>query len=134
MHELAICQGLLSQVRRVAEQKGATSVHSIRLRIGPLSGVEAPLLRQAFSIARGDTIAQGAGLEIEFAPVTVQCRICGAESAAAPNRLLCGQCNAWQVRVTGGDELLLMSVELSGMPATAGTAPISNREEHPTHV
>ena len=48
MHELSVCQGLLDQVTGIARQHQATGVARIRLRIGPLSGVEPQLLQQAF--------------------------------------------------------------------------------------
>jgi hydrogenase nickel incorporation protein HypA/HybF len=88
-------------------------VERIRLRLGPLSGVEAPLLGNAYAIAAAGTIAEGAVLDIEPAPVRVQCITCGAESEATPNRLLCGACGDWHTRLVSGDEMLLASLELS---------------------
>ena len=54
MHELAICQALMEQVERIAEEERADQVLSIHLAIGPLSGVESRLLEQAFSVARAN--------------------------------------------------------------------------------
>ena len=64
MHELSVCQGLLDQVAGIARQNQATGVKLIRLRIGPLSGVEPQLLEQAFPLARAGTIAERAELAI----------------------------------------------------------------------
>jgi len=113
MHELSICQGLLSQVKRVAKENDARSVALIRIRVGALSGVEPPLLERAFEIAREGTVAQEAELEIETGPVVVKCQECGASSAVPANRLVCQYCGEWRVNVTEGDELLLLSVELN---------------------
>jgi hydrogenase nickel incorporation protein HypA/HybF len=113
MHELAVCQGLLSQVEEIAEREDAQSVELIRLRIGPLSGVEPELLRQAFSIARAGTIAANAELLIEDLPVKILCSQCGAYSEAPPNRLLCANCGDYRTQLQSGDELLLASVELT---------------------
>lgn len=113
MHELSVCQGMLSQVTAVAREHGARSVTRIVLRIGPLSGVEPRLLRDAFPIARAGTVAAEAELEIEELAVRVRCTVCGAETDVLPNRLLCGECGDWKTQVIGGDELLLASVELS---------------------
>lgn len=112
MHELAVAQGLIGQVARVAMAHDAARVTVIRLAIGPLSGVEAPLLDRAFSIARIGTPAEEARLEIETPPVRVFCPACGIETEAAVNRLLCGQCGGWQVTLRSGDELTLLSVDL----------------------
>jgi hydrogenase nickel incorporation protein HypA/HybF len=112
MHELSICLSLLDQVERIAREHGADRVERILLRIGPLSGVEAPLLANAYPLAAAGTIAEAATLEIESAPVRVHCTECGAETDAAPNRLLCGDCGGWHTRLVSGDEMLLANLEL----------------------
>jgi len=78
MHELSICQGLMTKVEQVALENGATSVETIFLSVGPLSGVEPPLLKRAFEIARLGTIAESAELEIQTGPIIVECRECGS--------------------------------------------------------
>lgn len=112
MHELSVCQGMLSQVLAVAEEHGAHAVTRVTLRVGPLSGVEPRLLEQAFPVASAGTLASGAELVIEEEPITVQCRRCGAVTAANIQRLVCGACGDWRTQLTGGDELLLASVAL----------------------
>jgi hydrogenase nickel incorporation protein HypA/HybF len=113
MHELAVCQSLLDQVQRIAADHGADRVERILLRIGPLSGVEGPLLRNAFPLSAAGTVAEHAVLEIEPAPVRVHCITCGAETDATPNRLVCGACGDWHTRLVSGDEMLLARLELS---------------------
>jgi len=122
MHELAICQDLLSQVSRIANERGATRVDRIVTVIGPLSGVEIPLLESAFSIARCGTVAADAILETEPCGILVQCRQCGATSETSAGNLTCRQCGDWRVDLKQGDEMLLRTVELSGIsdPETAG--------------
>jgi hydrogenase nickel incorporation protein HypA/HybF len=122
MHELAVCQGLIRQVERIARQEGATQVDSIKLSIGPLSGVEPPLLERAFEIARMGTVAQRAELEIGTGPIVVECRTCGSSGEASVNRLLCPACGDWRVSVRQGEEMTLMRVELSGIPETQAAA------------
>ena len=119
MHELAVCESLLAQVRQIAAQRGAGSVGCITLRIGPLSGVEPDLLRHAFEIARAGAYTPESWLEIERVEVELRCRDCGAESGAAPNRMLCSDCGSWQVDLIRGDEMLLASVELRMSAETA---------------
>jgi len=112
MHELSICLSLLDQVERIAREHGADRVERIVLRIGPLSGVEAPLLANAYPLAAAGTIAEHATLDIEAAAIRVKCSACGAETEAEPNRLLCGQCGDWHTRLVSGDEMLLANMEL----------------------
>ena len=114
MHELSICQSLLSEVARAAAANDATEVNRIAVAIGPLSGVDASLLVRAFEVARMGTIAAHAELEIETMPAVVWCKECEIETPVAANALLCGRCGTWQVELRSGAELLLKRVELSG--------------------
>lgn len=112
MHELALCQAMMSQVETIAREHRATRVTSITLGIGPLAGVEAKLLHSAYPLACAGTIAEGARLMIEATPIRVHCTSCGEESDALVNRLVCGHCGDWRTELLSGDEMLLVSVEL----------------------
>lgn len=113
MHELSLCQGLLTQVVAIAAQHHASGVKNIVVRLGPLAGAEPQLLAQAYSLARAGTIAENAELTIEALTVRVACERCGAETDAAPAKLICGICGDWHTRLVSGDEMLLASVELT---------------------
>ena len=113
MHELSVCQALIAQVEKVAQQHQAIAVEQLIVQIGVLSGMEPELLQQAFTIARTTSpVTQQSVLVIESLPIRVYCSSCDKESTATANRLLCGYCGAWQTRLVSGDELLLKSVEL----------------------
>jgi len=119
MHELAVCQSLLGEVERIAADNGGGRVSRIDLAIGPLSGVETPLLERAFTVARAGTCAEAAELVVTTMPISVRCRSCGSESEALANRLLCGHCGDWQVDLVSGDELQITSLALVDDPMTA---------------
>ena len=112
MHELAVCQSLMDQVENIALERNAQLVTSIVIAIGPLSGVEAQLLKNAYPIASAGTVAENAELIIEYLPVRVKCTQCGEESDTLPNKLICKQCGDWRTTLISGDEMMLMSVEL----------------------
>jgi hydrogenase nickel incorporation protein HypA/HybF len=112
MHELAICQSLINQVETIASERNAQRVTSIIIGMGPLSGVEAQLLKNAYPIASAGTVAENAELIIEYLPIRVKCSLCGSESDASPNKLICKICGDWRTTLISGDELMLMSVEL----------------------
>lgn len=116
MHELSVCLALMNQVNRIAGEHGARRVDRIVLQIGPLSGVESALVRNAFPLAAAGTVAEEADLVIEDLPVRVECTSCGAQSEAAPNRLLCGSCGDYRTRVVSGEEMTLASLELVTAP------------------
>ena len=111
MHELAVCQALISQVEDIAGQR-MTRVLQVRVGIGPLSGIEPQLLESVYPLACAGTRAEGSQLEIEQTDVRVRCRGCSAETTASPNRLVCGMCGDWHTDLLAGDELLLLRVEL----------------------
>jgi len=133
MHELAICQSLMSQVESIVLEHNAQCVSSIKVGMGPLSGVEAQLLKNAYPIASAGTVAEGAELIIEELPVRVKCTQCGSESDALPNKLVCKQCGAWQTSLLSGDELLLMSVELEREPACSDDLNEADKSEFNIH-
>jgi hydrogenase nickel incorporation protein HypA/HybF len=111
MHELAICQALIVQIEDIAGKRPGR-VRQVRLGIGPLAGVEPRLLADAYPLVCAGTIAEGSQLEIEETDIRVRCRVCGAETMATPNRLICGTCGDWHTDLLTGDELLLLRIEL----------------------
>lgn len=111
MHELSVCQALVTKITELARQHSASRVIEARIAIGPLSGVEPRLIESAYPLACAGTLADGSRLEIEERPLRVRCRVCGGESAAAPSRLVCAHCGDWRTDLTGGNELLLLQVE-----------------------
>ncbi len=112
MHELSVCMALLDQVNAIAEERDARRVTRIELTVGPLSGIEIDLLESAWPIASAGTLADGADFAVEATPVVVHCSVCGAETQAQSNNLVCGQCGAHQTRIVSGEEMILQRVEL----------------------
>ncbi len=120
MHELAVCQALLDEVERIARERRAERVCSVRVRLGALAGVEPQLLQRAYEIARAGTLAAEAALAIEESPTRVYCPRCRTEGPARAQRLVCAACGEWRTQLVAGDELVLMSVDLiSSDDATA---------------
>ena len=112
MHELSICQALIDQVKNIALEHNAPCVTSIVIGIGPLSGVEAHLLKNAYPVASAGSVAEHAELIIEQRPIRIKCNQCGSESDALANKMVCKHCGNWQTTLISGDELMLISVEL----------------------
>ena len=119
MHEFAVCRDMLQQIETIAADEQATAVDTITVRIGPLSGIEAHLLSQAFPLAAAGTVAENAELIIEALPIKVKCQLCGAETEAKANRLICGKCGDYHTQLLSGDEMLLASLELLKEPQEA---------------
>jgi len=132
MHELSVCEALLTQVRSTAESNRATGVGRITVRLGPLSGVEPDLLAQAFTIARNGPMTEQASLVIEAQPIRIRCRDCGNENEARANQLLCKACKSFRVDLISGDELLLARVELQGVSDPPN--PLTDSKASSDHV
>lgn len=115
MHELSICIALVEQVNRVMREHRASAVERIVLEVGPLSGVEAPQLQHAWLLAAIGTAAEEAEFVIETAPLKVRCTRCDAVSAVVANRLVCASCGDCRTQLVSGDEMLLTTLELSGI-------------------
>jgi len=111
VHELSVCQALLTQVAEIAGSRRARVVERITVEVGPLSGTEPTLLLNAF-IAMRSGITSTAELRIEHCTVGITCLECGAYSQTQPNRLICAPCGSWRTRVIAGDGLRLLRVEM----------------------
>ena len=113
MHELSLCQNIVRQLQSLAQEHQASHVSVVRLRIGPLSGVDYTLLQNAFPVASADTIADKAVLQIENTAIRIICQDCNEESEVGANKLLCASCGSNNTRLSSGDEMLLVDVEFS---------------------
>ena len=91
-------------------QRAADAVERIDIEVGPLSGVDATQLLQAFNVLRTGSVAAGARLVIEASGVCVECLECGARSDTVANRLVCKTCGGFRTRMIAGDELRLTRV------------------------
>jgi len=112
MHELAICQALMTQVETIARDNHAVRVTTITVGMGPLAGVEEQLLKNAYPVASAGTVAADAELIIQLTPVRVHCPGCNKQSTVQSNRLVCSHCGDWRTELLSGDELILIRVEL----------------------
>ncbi|SFL05733.1 hydrogenase maturation nickel metallochaperone HypA [Geodermatophilus ruber] len=114
MHELAITQAV---VDAVVEQVGGARIGDARitavhLRIGRVSGVVPDAVRFCFDLVAAGTPVAGARLEIDEPPGVGCCNSCGAVFAVEDLLLGC-RCGSTDVRVRGGDDLVVTAVEVA---------------------
>ncbi len=112
MHEFSIVQSLLSLIESYAEENGAFRVSKVVVSVGVLSGVEPSLLETAFNTFKEGTVAQDAELLIELEKLKLKCGSCGKESEKEELNLVCPECGSQNTEVTGGEDLLLKSLEM----------------------
>lgn len=112
MHEMSICESLLSVIEGQATQQNFDRVSRVRLEIGPLAGVETKALRFCFDAVTHGSVAEGAALEIISMPVSGWCMPCAKEVAVEARYDPCPICGSYQVQITGGDELRIKDMEV----------------------
>ncbi len=109
MHELSIAE---SVVRIASAHAGGRRVTKVELKVGHLRQVVPSALEFSFELVADGTPVEGAELEIEIVPAAGRCRKCGRESEQDGFPLHCGACGSLDIEVTGGEELLVDSLEL----------------------
>ncbi|MBE3100577.1 MAG: hydrogenase maturation nickel metallochaperone HypA [Planctomycetes bacterium] len=112
MHELGIAQSIVESVRQAAEGHGGGRVTRIGLRIGEMSGVNADALRFAFQMTAQDTELGQAELDVEEVSLTCHCPRCDVEFPVVNYDTVCPACQSSETRVTRGDELQVVYLEM----------------------
>jgi len=108
MHEASLVKSLLEQVDRLAAEHAAVAVEEVRVRIGPLSGVEPMLVSLAFE----RLAPAGANLVVEEVPLTARCRDCCKLFELKQFRFHCSYCESSDVDVIEGDVFMLESITI----------------------
>jgi hydrogenase nickel incorporation protein HypA/HybF len=109
MHELGMCEAILDTVERRAAGR---RVSAFTVRVGTLHRVVEPAMDQAFALASEGTLAEGAELHLVVLPVRGTCRSCGLTTESAEPPVACAGCGATDLELSGGDELILESIEV----------------------
>lgn len=114
MHELGLLTSVVAAVTRAAERAGATSVDTVALRVGTLSGAVPDALRGSWPLAAAGTPAAGAELAIEVVPAAVWCPACAAEREVdAFFALVCPACGTPTGHLVRGREFEVAWVDLT---------------------
>jgi len=113
MHEASIMQSVFEIACDRMEREGANRIHRLKLRVGAYSGVVVEALMFAFDALKADTPAADATLEVEFVPLRLYCAACDREFASEAMPAICPGCGDWNCAIRQGQELALVSLEVS---------------------
>jgi hydrogenase nickel incorporation protein HypA/HybF len=113
MHEIGIVQNTLELALKTAKDSGASRIHSLKLRVGAMTGVVPDALQFAFEALRQGTIADNAELVVETVPVNAWCANCQLEFEPGDLMGECPRCNTPSADLRGGRELELASMEIT---------------------
>jgi hydrogenase nickel incorporation protein HypA/HybF len=122
MHETSLVQSLLAQAEAIMKEHGGQSMQSIRVEIGPLSGVEPLLVKSAFDRLAASTACRGAALIVEEVPLAARCRACDDHFEVQSFRFACPSCASTSIQVLRGDEFRLLDVTISAVEQDSGGA------------
>ena len=108
MHELSLCEGIVSAVERTAERHGISRIASVRVAVGRLAGVDIPSLEFAWRSVTMTGPLTGAKLVIERPEGTAFCTDCGETVPLAKFGDVCPKCGGFRLIPNGGTELKVL--------------------------
>ncbi|HEX3981034.1 MAG TPA: hydrogenase maturation nickel metallochaperone HypA [Acidimicrobiales bacterium] len=108
MHELGLCSSIVDAVEQRA---GERTVAAVTVRVGRLHHVHPEAFEQSFAVAAMGTVAADAVPQLVLLPVSARCGWCGTAWECEELPLACPTCGQPDVELTGGDELMLESIE-----------------------
>ena len=110
MHERSLARAL---VRTALEAAAGARVLEVRARVGALCHVNSESLGGWFAAEAQGTPLEGARLVLDRCPARAHCGACGWEGPTTfPLPLACPACAGQALRFSGGDELLVESLEV----------------------
>ncbi len=112
MHEYSIVQSLLESCEEHARQNEASNVTKVVVKIGVLSGVEPELLKTAFDTFKEKTVCAKAEFVVNIQKIQIDCNDCKTISIIEKNDFCCPKCESINIKVTDGEDMYLMSLEL----------------------
>ena len=127
MHEMSVTQAMLDLALEHAKSQRITDIY---LRVGRMSFVVPESVEFYFEYLSRGTVAEGATLHFETAPLELTCTDCGREAdlsdwaddqprAIMVEALARGcRCGSSNLRVTGGTGFDMVSLEVDVAPTT----------------
>ena len=112
MHEMSICESIVSVIEAQAVAQSFSRVDRVRLAIGPLVGVEIDALLFSFDVVTRGGIAAASTLEVIELPVQGWCMPCAKSVPVKQRYDPCPDCGSYQIQITGGDELRIKDMEV----------------------
>jgi hydrogenase nickel incorporation protein HypA/HybF len=115
MHELSVMEGILNVVLKHARQNDVQRVVAVSLRVGEMTDLVDEWMQRYFDYLSDKTIAAGAVLKIERAPVVFQCEACGTDfpvNIRDVRDTTCPACGGNKIRLKSGREFFIKNIEV----------------------
>jgi hydrogenase nickel incorporation protein HypA/HybF len=112
MHELPVIESICAAVSQIAEKYPGRRVTKINIVVGDLSSIIDDSLEYYFDNIRKDPLLTKAGLHITRTPAIAICGACHSKIAVSlPLNDACTKCGSKNIRINGGLEFYLDSIE-----------------------
>lgn len=112
MHELGIVFHMIKTVERIAEENALSSVFSVTLELGEVSGVVPHELTSCWNWAVAQTeLMPTAKLQIETIPAVTLCESCNHTYPTVPQGRICPLCGSGETVLVRGNEINLKEIE-----------------------
>jgi hydrogenase nickel incorporation protein HypA/HybF len=112
MHELAVTENILKIAVQHATQANAVRVTAVNLVIGQLSSIVDDSVQFYWDMLSEGTLCAGAQLHFERRPANLRCLDCGHTYILAGELTDCPACHSARLKVVGGEEFYLDSIEV----------------------
>jgi len=112
MHELAITENIIKICSEEAAKNKALKVKKIKILVGELTGLIPETIQYYFDIASEGTKVEGAMLNIIKVPLKIFCNGCKNTSVVKIGAFTCPICNGSDIKILGGNEFLIESMEV----------------------
>lgn len=112
MHEMSLCEGVLQILEENARDQSFSTVKTVWLEIGALSGVELEAMRFSFDAIMRGSLADGATLKIIEAPGEAWCMKCAKTVQVKQRFDQCPDCGSYQLQVVAGDQMRIKELEV----------------------
>ena len=112
MHEMSIALNILKIATDSAVQENAKCINQVEIAVGRLSGVLADSLKFCFDVAKKDTLAMNAKLDIIDIVGKGQCLSCKSEFDIDSLFSPCPNCDDIGINILQGKELSIKSINV----------------------
>lgn len=110
VHELSLVRQIFQIIARQSLPAG--QIRKVYLRVGLLSGVDAPSLAVAFDAVKGELGFSQAQLVINWVEALGDCSSCQGQFAVKQRFAACPACQHFPLTLRQGDEFLLDKLEV----------------------
>ncbi len=111
MHELGVVFYVIRDVKKAAEENGASRVGTVTLQIGEVSGILHDYLTDCWNWAKKkEEMLKDTELKIETIPAVTYCEDCGGKYPTVQYAKICPYCRSENTYLLTGNEFMIKEI------------------------